>query len=558
MTMASKKIFGIDLGTTYSCISYVDDSGKPVVVPNAEGDLTTPSVVYFESKDNIVVGKQAKNSSKVYPDRVAAFVKRFMGNPNFALSVDGKEWKPEEISSLVLRKLVGDAGQTLGESISDVVITCPAYFGINEREATKNAGKLAGLEVRHILNEPTAAAICYGVEKKGDSVVLVYDLGGGTFDITVIAIRSGAIQVIYTDGNHTLGGKDWDDRITNYLSEQFMKEYPDAGDPRDDPESLQEIALAAEEAKKGLSSRDKWPQTVTHKGFRSRVELTRTVIEEITADLLEQTITLTETALREAKSRGYPKIDQLLLVGGSSRMPVVQRVLLDKLGLEGQLFEPDQAVAKGAALQGMHILAGDMIREEVAALTGTAKDDVDLADVDKKTIEQAAKAASARSSKLLRLPAKELAEAATRKIVNVASHSFGVVYLDDNEQKLVSHLIHAQSPVPAQKAETFATIQANQRTVHVQVMESKSASESPSLDDNKEICNGDLTDLPPNLPARSPIEVTFGLADDGTLDVGAVEPRSKRELKLKVKVEGVMSDDEVERSRSMLMKKAVS
>jgi molecular chaperone DnaK len=183
------RIYGIDLGTTYSCIAFVNENNKPEMINNADGEMNTPSVVYFESPDNIVVGKQAKNSGKLYPDRTVAFIKREMGHSEFSFDLDGKAYKPEEISSFILRKLVSDAGAKTGEEITDVVITCPAYFGINEREATKNAGKLAGLNVRHILNEPTAAAICYGLDKRAaDQVVLVYDLGGGTFDITMIEI----------------------------------------------------------------------------------------------------------------------------------------------------------------------------------------------------------------------------------------------------------------------------------------------------------------------------------------------------------------------------------
>ncbi|MGH9800604.1 MAG: Hsp70 family protein, partial [Blastocatellia bacterium] len=258
-----ERILGIDLGTTYSCIAYVDESGKPVVVPNFEGDLTTPSVVHFESPDNIVVGKEAKNACKLVPDRVVEFVKRNMGDPTFSYEVDGVSYKPEAVSSLILRKLAGDAAQALGEEVKDVVITCPAYFGNNEREATRNAGELAGLNVHLILNEPTAAAICYGLDKqKDDQVVLVYDLGGGTFDVTVIALQQGDIQVVVTGGDHSLGGKDWDDRLTNYLAECFRSEHASESNPLDDKYSAQELAKAAEEAKKALSAREKYPLMV--------------------------------------------------------------------------------------------------------------------------------------------------------------------------------------------------------------------------------------------------------------------------------------------------------
>jgi molecular chaperone DnaK (HSP70) len=290
-----KRIFGIDLGTTYSCIAYVDEMGKPVIASNFEGDLTTPSAVHFESPENIVVGKEAKNAAKLFPDRVVEFVKRHMGDPTFSYEVDGVAYKPEAVSSFILRKLVSDAAQALGEEIEDVVITCPAYFGNNEREATKNAGELAGLNVHLILNEPTAAAVCYGVDSQtDDQVVLVYDLGGGTFDVTVIAIEQGNIRVVVTGGDHSLGGKDWDDRLTKYLGECFQNEHPSEDSPLGDNYSFQELAKAAEEAKKALSSREKYPLMVSHNGKRTRVELTRETLDEITNDLLDRTITLTK------------------------------------------------------------------------------------------------------------------------------------------------------------------------------------------------------------------------------------------------------------------------
>ena len=560
--MAAKRIYGIDLGTTYSCIAYVDDIGKPVVLQNSDSELTTPSVVYFESSDNRVVGKEAKNSSKVFPDRVVSFVKRSMGSPDWSFEVDGVAYRPEEISSFILRKLVGDASNAVEESITDVVITCPAYFGINEREATKNAGKLAGLTVHHILNEPTAAAICYGVDKaQADQVVLVYDLGGGTFDITVIAIKGGDIQVICTGGNHSLGGKDWDDRLINYLAEQFIAQFPDKGDPRDDPYSFQAVANAAEEAKKGLSSKEKSPQMVVHGGERARVELTRQTLEEITNDLLEQTVELTRQVLEEAKSRGYPKIDQFLLVGGSSKMPCVARRLKETFGGEPQLFDPDLAVAKGAALMGLRIMAGELIKEEIAAQQGTTTDQVDLDAVDAHTIEAAAQKAAAKGGGGFRLAGKQFAAMATGKIINVCSHGFGIVVTTDEatrEQKVV-HLIHNNTPVPVEITEMgFGTLVPNQQSVSIEVMEQLGQCESPDLNNNVRISQGEITPLSPNLPAGSPIHVTFKLEADGTLFVSALEPSSGRNLNMDVKVQSIMSREEVEQRTGILLKQTVS
>lgn len=560
--MTSARIFGIDLGTTYSCIAYVDETGRPVVIPNSDSEMTTPSVVYFETTDNIVVGKQAKNMTKLEPDKVVEFVKRDIGNAAYNFEVEGRQYRPEEISSLILRKLVEDASQNVGEEIKDVVITCPAYFGINEREATKNAGELAGLEVRHILNEPTAAAICYGVDKaKGDQTVLVYDLGGGTFDVTIIALSGSDIHVVVTGGNRTLGGKDWDDRVTEYLASQFSEAHPDKGSPLDDSYSYQELSKSAEDAKKTLTSKEKSPISVSHAGERVRVELTREKFEEITADLLDQTIQLTRDLFEKARERGHSSVDQILLVGGSSKMPYVTRRMKEEFGGEVQLFEPDLAVAKGAALMGVKILAGEIIKEVIADHQGVDKDEVDLEKVDAEVLEKAAAEASRRSPVALRLPSKDLAEMARRKIVNVSSKGFGVVALKDLEsmEEYVAFLIHNNTPVPAEVTETsFGTISDDQRDVLVKVMEQSGQEESPELADNIDIGEGQITGLPPNLPAGSPIHVTFRLEDDGRLQVSAVEPSSGSDLQLSIKVESLMSREEVEEKKGILLKKRVS
>jgi molecular chaperone DnaK (HSP70) len=557
-----KRIFGIDLGTTYSCIAYVDEMGKPVIASNFEGDLTTPSAVHFESPENIVVGKEAKNAAKLFPDRVVEFVKRHMGDPTFSYEVDGVAYKPEAVSSFILRKLVSDAAQALGEEIEDVVITCPAYFGNNEREATKNAGELAGLNVHLILNEPTAAAVCYGVDSQtDDQVVLVYDLGGGTFDVTVIAIEQGNIRVVVTGGDHSLGGKDWDDRLTKYLGECFQNEHPSEDSPLGDNYSFQELAKAAEEAKKALSSREKYPLMVSHNGKRTRVELTRETLDEITNDLLDRTITLTKHLLEDAKKKGFDRIDQILLVGGSSKTPSVARRMEEVFGQQPRLFEPDLAVAKGAALVGVKILAGEMIREEIAKQAGLDKEGVDLDQVDRKKLETAAQAVSGAMGGALRLPAPDLVDIVKRKIVNVCSKGFGVVVIKDARtmEEAVAYLIHNNTPLPAEYVETgFSTLKDNQRAVLVRIMEQAGETESPDLNNNNPIGEGEITGLPPNLPADSPIHVTFRLEEDGTLRVTAVEPSSGASLKLNLSVDGVMGREEVEEMKGMLLKKNVS
>jgi molecular chaperone DnaK (HSP70) len=554
--MTTERIYGIDLGTTYSCIAYVDENGRPVTVANFEGDLTTPSVVYFETPDNISVGRHAKNASKLEPEKVVAFVKRSMGDPTFSFEAHGETYTPESVSSLVLRKVVGDASRALGEKIEKVVITCPAYFGIAQREATKQAGKLAGLEVVEILNEPTAAAISYGMDKlEQDANVLVYDLGGGTFDITVIAMKAGEggargkeIRVVVTGGNHTLGGKDWDDRLINHFAEQFMLQHPTAGDPRDDAASLQDLALAAEEAKKGLSDRGRWPFMVNHGGQRARVELTREQFEELTGDLVEQTVDLTRQLLAEAADKGVTRIDQVLLVGGSSKMPVVARRLKEAFGFEATLYDPDQAVAKGAALRGFQIHVGQKIDELVEGSVGAATPadrEAAIKDVEKS----------------LGLPSGKAAELAGTKVTNVSSKGFGikVVNMDEGGVEHVEFLIHNNTPVPAEITETgFGTSTPNQTSVHIEVMEQAGLQEDPAPENNREVVNGYIEGLPAGLPKGSPIHVTFRLREDGTLTVRALEPSSGKNLDLQARIEGVMSEAEVAATTSKLSRVTVS
>ena len=514
--MASR-VYGIDLGTTYSCISYVDESGRPVVLSNAEGEQTTPSVVCFENTDNIVVGSAAKNSTEADATRVASFVKRYMGDSSYTFDADGKKYTPEEVSSLILRKLVQDAGAATGETITDVVITCPAYFGAPQREATKNAGKLAGLNVKRIIDEPVAAAISYGFrEKLSDEVALVYDLGGGTFDVTVMRLEGGDINVVCTGGDHHLGGKDWDERIVNYLVEEFIKAEPGAGDPRDDPQFVAELLLKAEGHKRVLSSKDSIKAGMTYGSGRAQIELTREKFEELTRDLTERTIELTQNVLQEAASKGVSKIDKLLLVGGSSRMPIIAQRVKETFSLEPQLFEPDLAVAKGAALMAISIEVNE--------------------------------------GKKFSFPTPKI----SAKIA--CSHALGVVVVTDEAgtSEEVVYLIHQNTSMPAEVVATdFGTHRANQTTVDIRVMESNDA-ETPRVDGNHQILRGEIANLPPNLPKGSPIHVTFGLRDDATLHVRAIEPSSGRDLVMNVSIEGVLSDKEVEEKRRDLIRKNVS
>ena len=358
------RVFGIDLGTTYSCIAYIDEYGKPVVLKNSDGDLTTPSVVMVETEGNVIVGSEAKRSLEIDPDRTVQFIKRKMGKEDDTFTLNDREYSAPELSAYILEKLVNDANEELrqqgvienGEEIKDVVITCPAYFGMQEREATKTAGEIAGLNVIDIINEPTAAAISYGaMGSEKNETVLVYDLGGGTFDITVMNINGNEISVVCTGGDDTLGGKNWDEALIDYLVERYQEEFGDDEDPTDQDEALANLYGQVETWKKALTAREKVNVVVSgESGNRHKEVLTREQYDEITKNLLTRTKNLLDDVLRTAEKSGYPleKIDKVLLVGGSSRMPQVAKMIAEEYHVIPTLQDPDEAVAKGAAVYG--------------------------------------------------------------------------------------------------------------------------------------------------------------------------------------------------------------
>ncbi|ADV60673.1 Heat shock protein 70 [Isosphaera pallida ATCC 43644] len=547
---AIKKVFGIDLGTTYSAIAYVDEHGKPVVVPNQESERITPSVVLFDG-ESVIVGNTAKESAKVEPDKVASLFKQHMGDPHFVFKVGGQSYSAEDLSSFVLRKVVGDAERALGEEIRDVVITCPAYFGISEREATANAGRLAGLNVRAILNEPTAAAIAYGLEQEEDQTVLVYDLGGGTFDVTMIAIKDRLIQVICTGGDHRLGGALWDEAIVVHLASEFQEQTGCAEDPMDDPEVLNDLFLQAERGKKTLTQRDKAPFRVTHAGHQARVELDRSKFEEITKHLLDRTIELTREMLAEAKAKGYETFSKIILVGGATRMPQIKARLIQEFGKEPEIFDPDEAVAKGAALYGLKEALQQEVKEILAVhhpQAEAASGGLDLEAVTTAQVEQALDTIEARIGFTLTGPVRELVNT---KIVNVLSKSLGVVAKDHTNHDVVVYLLRRNTEVPAQSVQDFGTDQANQIAVDIKVVAGETASTNPA--DCQEVGVATLT-LPENLPAQSPIRVVFAISQDGRLSVTGTDLTGGGSIEVEFETEAVMSNEEVEtRSTALRM-----
>lgn len=549
MSKQTKRIFGIDLGTTYSSIACVDEYGKTVVIPNAENQRVTPSVVFFDG-DNVVVGDVAKESAKLYPHDVVSFVKRSMGEADFIFEHNGKRYRAEELSSFIIRKIVQDAEMHLGISdTKDIVITCPAYFGINEREATRRAGEIAGYNVRQIVNEPTAAAIAYGsMETDNERVVLVYDLGGGTFDITMIDIKpNDAIEVICTGGDHNLGGKDWDDRIVTYLVQEFQNALKTEEDILEDPDTCQDLQLSAERAKKILSQRDKTPVLITHAGERIKVVLERETFENITQDLLERTVSLTREMLEEAGKKGYREFDEIILVGGSTRMPQVAERIKKELDVEPKLFDPDEAVAKGAAIYGWKLFLQDEIKEQVAKRTGKSVDelsDVNDLDLDEVLGEVEELVAEDTGYSISDIKSSGL------KIINVASKSFGVVAHDASDKEIVYNLILKNNDVPITAKRSFGTAVQNQEVASIQIMENES-SEIVAQPENSVLIGTAVLNLPSNLKANTGIEIVFRLNEEGRLEITAEETsETHRSVNVTIETKSVIRGQELEEAKA--------
>src|SRR6056297_4165672 len=360
--MASNKILGIDLGTTNSAFA-VMEGGDPEIIVNGEGERTTPSIVSFSDDDERLVGKPAKNQAVQNPDKTIQSIKRHMGEEDYEVEIDDESYTPEQISAMILQKIKRDAEEYLGHDVEKAVITVPAYFNDRQRQATKNAGQIAGFEVERIVNEPTAASMAYGLDDESDQTVLVYDLGGGTFDVSILDLGGGVYEVVATNGDNDLGGDDWDHAIMDWLAEEFENEH--GIDLTEDRQALQRLKDAAEEAKIELSSRKETEInlpfiTATDDGpIHLEKSITRAKFESLTSDLIDRTVAPTEQALDDA---GFDKgdVDEVILVGGSTRMPQVGAKVEEIIGQEPKKnVNPDEAVALGAAVQG-GVLSGDV------------------------------------------------------------------------------------------------------------------------------------------------------------------------------------------------------
>jgi molecular chaperone DnaK (HSP70) len=537
--------FGIDLGTTYSCVAYIDDTGRPAVAKNSLGEDTTPSVVYFETPDNVVVGRDAKNSAKLDPDHVVSLIKRQMGQ-DVELEFHGETHTPESISALILAELARSAAEFTGEPVRDVVITVPAYFGVAEREATRNAGKIAGLNVLNVVPEPVAAALHYEVvAAEGERTILVYDLGGGTFDTTVIRLSEKEINVVCTDGDHHLGGADWDDRVVRYLLDSFLAEHPDS-DAGDNEDFLQELTIAAEDMKKALSSTQSRRHNMRFGGDVSRVELSRETFEQITAELLDRTLDITERAVSTAREKGVTFFDEVLLVGGATRMPAVAAALRGpRFGFAPRLHDPDLAVAKGAARFAL-IESVKLHLPEAGAGTGSA--------IPSATAVQAV-------AYQLGVTPDTVMRLAEKRVTTVVPRAFGIKVVDPDDpahrRLYVEHILEANTALPVSPdTQHFGTVEANQVEVEIEIWEQAGATVSPELADNTPIGRGVITGLPP-LPKNSPIDVTFAMNETGLLTVHAVELKTGKDLHIELQIQG-LTDEQVAEARNRVARYALS
>ena len=486
------KIIGIDLGTTNSCVA-VMEGGKPVVIANAEGARTTSSVVAFTKTGERLVGEPAKRQAATNADKTISSIKRHMGS-DYRVTIDDKKYSPQEISAMILQKLKADAESYLGEKVTEAVITVPAYFNDAQRQATKDAGKIAGLDVKRIINEPTAAALAYGLDNEKEQKIMVYDLGGGTFDVSIIEIGDGVIEVLATSGDNRLGGDDFDERITRYIIEEFKKE--EGIDLSLDNRAKQRLVEAAEKAKKELSSamttNINLPFITANQDGPKHIDMTlsRAKFEELVHDLIDRTATPVQNAMRDA---GVVSSDlsKVLLVGGSTRVPAVQEKVKQLTGHEpSKALNPDECVAIGACIQGGK-LAGDAGAGDILLLDVTP----------------------------LSLSIETMGGVATR-------------------------LIERNTTIPTKKSQIFSTAADNQTAVDINVVQG----ERQFAKDNKSLGQFRLDGIPPARRGMPQIEVTFDIDANGIVNVSAKDLGTGKEQHITITAGSNMSDDEIERA----------
>ncbi len=481
------KIIGIDLGTTNSCVA-VMEGGKPVVIPNAEGSRTTPSVVAFTKDGERLVGQVAKRQAVTNPERTVISIKRQMGTSH-RINIDGKEYTPQDISAMILTRMKESAEAYLGETVTQAVITVPAYFNDSQRQATKDAGRIAGLEVMRIINEPTAASLAYGLDKEGNQKILVYDLGGGTFDVSILDIGDGVFEVRATNGNTHLGGDDFDERIIDYIAESFKKE--NGIDLKQDRIAYQRLKEAAEKAKIELSgtmtANINLPFITADATGPKHLDmtLTRAKFEELTRDLVDATIEPMRKALSDANLT-YDQIDKIILVGGSTRIPAVQEAVKKVTGKEPfKGINPDECVAIGAAIQG-------------GVLGGEVKDVL---------------------------------------LLDVTPLSLGL----ETEGHIFTRLIDRNTTIPTSKSQVFSTAADGQTTVEINVLQG----ERQMAYDNKSLGRFQLTGIAPAPRGVPQIEVTFSIDRNGIVNVSAKDKATGNEQKITITASTNLTEEEI-------------
>jgi molecular chaperone DnaK (HSP70) len=559
MTDTPNKIYGIDLGTTYSAIAYIDEFGKAAVIQNTDNERITPSVVFFESKDNIIVGKEAKGSKTTDPDRVVDFVKRQMSDKNWTFTLEGEHYNPEKISSYILGRLAKDANKSAGHDVKDVVITCPAYFGDFERQRTRDAGFVAGLNVIAILDEPVAAALYYGLtaDNKGKTII-VYDLGGGTFDVTVVKIGDdGSVEVVCTEGNHQLGGYNWDQRIVEYFVQEFQSKTGSSANPLEDPIGAADLWSLAEKTKQSLSRRESIRERISCDGESPIVELTREKFDELTNDLLGLTITLTNTVLEQAKNQGQGKIDTWLLVGGSTRMPQVRDKLCAEYGLTlgKDLIDPgpdvDEMVAKGASQYGASAIAIKYATELINKYFPGGN--ADFAQLSKQEQEKVIEEVAEKTG--------ETKESIRNKYViggkgfqpifrTVASKSYGIKMKDRQSGKsVVVNIIQKQTKLPASASVTGGTDGDNAECLELVVyLNNENSAEAP-LENSEKLGETEFP-LDGNLPMGSSIEIIFNLDEQGKLILTGIDKTHGKQIVADFESDGVMTEEEKQEAKA--------
>lgn len=480
--MSQDIIAGIDLGTTFSAIAYINSYGKPEIIPNREGDRTTPSIIFFDRDGTPIVGKEARNLAMTDPRRVVRFLKREMGNPSFRFNVDGRDYFPEDLSAIILKKLKRDAEEYLGHEIRKVVISVPAYFKDAQRECTRQAGQIAGLEVLRIINEPTAAALAYGLDKSDKKQnVLVYDFGGGTFDVTLMRQSNHHFEIVASDGDAELGGKDIDEAIVDYLAHEFLDTY--GVDLRQDRLTRQDLWDKAEIAKRDLSFRNHLAVTLSYKDQALRVDLDRDILASLIYNIIAKTEGYMHQVI-ETAGLTWNEIDTVLLAGGSSRIPLVQEMIKRVSGKEAaRNLNPDECVAMGAALQALVTIMEENAEAATEEMKNTASEIV---------------------------------------ITDIASHSLGVKALAADKSGYVNSIIIPRyTPLPVEKTRFYATNEDNQTQVEIEVLQGEDTDpNSPQVD---LIGKVSLKDLPPHQAGQLIIEVTLKYDLNGVIEVTAKE-----------------------------------